>query len=176
MFNEGTSTPRTRGRALRGLVVALVLIAASTLSLNVYGLNLTFTAIPIIAVFLWPRGADPSLSVICLFLCGIVHDMVSFGLIGFWPLLYLLYFIIFRPDGRRKEETFWVRWGKLLLIAVFGGCVIWLVGTFVMQIPPDLKSLAIMQGVVVFLFPIIYLLGRLYMRVFGDYDEGSYTL
>jgi len=178
MYSEGTSTHRTRGRALQGGIVTLILIGISTLSFKAFGHNFVFTAIPIITVFLWPRGADPSLSVICLFFVGLVHDMLSFGLAGFWPLLYLFYFIIFRPDRHRKNEAFWLLWGKYLMFMILGFFLIWALGSLFMQRTPDLKTLITMLLISVVLFPVVFLAGKLYKRIFGEYDDGGggYTL
>ncbi|MGB0908510.1 MAG: hypothetical protein ACPGVT_13560 [Maricaulaceae bacterium] len=176
MFVDSSSTPRTRGRAIQGAIIMLILILCSTLSFKIAGQNLVFTAIPAIGVFLWPRGADPFLSVLSLFILGVIHDTVSFGIIGFWALIYLLYFIIFRPDGRSREDGFLNRWGKFWLLIIFGGALMALLGVMFMKTGSDLKSLFIMQLVAAVLFPLIYFLGLIYKRIFGEYDDGGYNL
>lgn len=152
----GASDMKSRSYAVQGALFTLSLIPLALIDLHIFSTTLSFIFVPLIGIYLWPRGAATSLSYILIFLCGLIMDLASGGPIGIWPLLYLLTFGILRPDARRREISLQPLWlGFISWMAVLVIFVIILNGLFMPE-KMQLRVLILQACVVCLLFPFIY--------------------
>lgn len=175
-FTDSISVQRARGLAFQGAGLLLFLIMISQLHVHIASLSVTFAFLPITAVFLWPRLAEPLTTILSLFILGLLMDCVNEGPLGFWPLIFMTYFIIFRPDRREGQQGFiglWLGFGivAILLLMLMVGISLALVGY-----TPNLMALSVNLGVTLAVFPLIFVSVRALGRRSSDGSSAGFVV
>ncbi|WP_371398336.1 hypothetical protein [Fretibacter rubidus] len=156
-FVDKISDQRSRGLALSGIASVLVLTVLSLLSVNILTYHIGLSFLPLAGLYLWPRLANPMLSVLGLFALGCLADMLGETPLGFWPFVYLVYFMVFRPDTRETSSSLMELWLGFL-VAVIVAALTMLVASFIfIGQPIKLTSLIFGWAPVLSLFPLVYL-------------------
>ena len=120
-FVDKISAQRSRGLAFSGIAAVFVLMVFSLLSINIAGYHIALSYLPLAGVFLWPRLANPMISIIGICALGGLADLLGETPLGFWAFVYLTYFMIFRPDARENSAGFWDLWiGFFIAVLVAG--------------------------------------------------------
>lgn len=110
MLADDITPIKARIIALQAGLALLVLVILANGTLNFFGFAVPFLFVPLIVIYFWPQGSDPSLTYFLLFLVGLVHDFLSGGSPGIWSLIFLLGLVITRPYLSGKEiglSLFW---------------------------------------------------------------------
>jgi len=155
MTAELLSPNRARSYALvAGLSMILSAIFAS-ITFNFFGYPTSFLLLPIIILFLWPRGADSNISYILIFFCGLTLDLFTGAKLGGWSLIFLPVFVVMRPFQLGKDAGLAETWANFLLwmgmlVALF------LITGRIGPVKTDMFSLFILGLVTVLIFPLIY--------------------
>ena len=110
MLAEDLTPIKARILALQtGLALAVIVLLAN-ISLNIFGFSLPFLFIPLGVIYFWPRGAEPDLTYLMLFLCGLFLDFLSGSSPGVWAMIFLLGWSVTRPYLYSKEVGLFLFW------------------------------------------------------------------
>jgi hypothetical protein len=146
--------------------VALLLTGLiSVLDIRLFGQSWPLTWLPFAVVLLWPRQVGLWASGLLLLIGGLWLDWSSWGAPGQWPLVFLLTFLIVRPDIRqgRGLGPGMSRFAAGLLVGV---PVLVLTGWIVYESLPDWGTLGRGVAVAVIALPLmIFLRDRLAGRM-----------
>ncbi len=170
-FVETANITRSRSLSLQGFLFTLALIVMSLVDIRFAGLNLSFMWLPLIGVFLWPRGAETSSSAGLLLIAGLLFDIISDGAIGVWPIIFLVTLLILRPNKRSRNVTFislWTGffiWASALLLAI---CAVQLV---FMKVPFSILDLVTQWLPTLLIFPAVFWVARTSRQIFTDPSE-----
>jgi len=154
-FVETANITRSRSFALQGFLFVLTLIPFALIDFRAATVSISGLWIPLIGVYIWPKSAETSSSTVLIFLSGILLDLLSDSPTGMWALVFVLTFLIIRPNKRGTNVSRQLLWS---------GFVIWsavvALGFLAMGAMSDTQTLSwrpmIMQLVVAGLvFPII---------------------
>ncbi len=158
-----TITPiRARAYALQGGLAMLVLVTLSAVNLNLIGTPLSFLFVPLILVYLWPRGADKVLSYCLLFGCGILFDVLTGTAIGFWALIFMTGLAVIQPTLMNREATFNVSWvGFITWMSIWAAILLGL--NFISAKELDIVNFIIQICIAILVFPFVYAI-RVYVR------------
>jgi len=91
---ESANRLQSLSRAFQGFVVGIILIYAALINIDFGGFHVGFVFLPVAAIFLWPRKASHSWSLIFIFMLGFFHDIISAGPLGVWAICYLGLFVL----------------------------------------------------------------------------------
>jgi hypothetical protein len=166
-----TPAPKARRLAFSAFTVTLLFCLIGQLNITLSEVTWPLTFLPCIGIFLWPKGANAALSLCLIFLLGLLHDQASFGPVGFWPLIWICFFLFYRPDARSRQNelgALWLRFTFWILIIV--GIHI-LVGLVVTRLEPRTAFVLIAALTVVVLFPAIWILRKFIIRLVDANDE-----
>lgn len=155
--------------ALFGFIITLALIIFGLINLRFFGVSISLIWLPLMGVFLWPRFAAPVISVILIFIAGILQDILNAQSTGFSSILFLLVYVFLRPRLDFEDlglATLWTRFGGvvaltiglILLFKVFGNSVS--ISNFPLQVLVTLLT-----------FPIFLSLRTILRRVFIPLDR-----
>lgn len=175
-FSDTISLQRARSLAFQGALLCFVLCLLAQLNLRAFGVMLSFAFLPFIAVFLWPRLADPLTSVLCLFGLGLFLDLLGETSLGFWPLVFLSYFMVFRPDRREGQQGLLNLW--LGLIIAGGVTALFMVAISLVLVAhrPNLWALGQNWAVTFVLFPLIFFFVRAIGRKGSDGSSAGFAV
>lgn len=101
--NESANQIQSISLALQGLLLGFLLIYPALQGINIFGLQLGFIFLPIVAVYYWPDQASYSWSLICVFLLGLTYDLISAGPIGLWSLSFLILYLVLSASERVND-------------------------------------------------------------------------
>ncbi len=116
---ETSSVLRSRNIAFQGFLFLILTSVIALLEFRIGAIHLSFLAIPLAVIFLWPRGSEPALSAGLIVFGGLLFDLASGGPLGLWPLLYLITFMVIRPNKRGrnlKRNPLWAGFAVWLLV------------------------------------------------------------
>ena len=160
------------GLALVGALGYLAFALVSPLNLGGGAFGISLWMLPLIAVHLWPRGANILMSGLLLLGLGLVGDLYVGLSAGTTPLATLLWFSLTRPD-RREDE---VSEGRLWL--TFGiGMALVVAATILLSGPkaPTVLTSTVMDGLVAVLaFPVGYRILRFARLMWRDPGEDTF--
>lgn len=169
-----TPAPRARRYAIIATVVTAVLCVISQIGMTFDGLEFGFLMLPTLAIYLWPTGANPILSVLGIFLLGFFQDYLSYGPTGLWPLTWLVLFLIYRPDLRDTSQFLLWQWvGAAIVLACVWAFQIAL-AKFVLASSVNVKSLTLSVLIMLVVFPVFYLIREYSARLFGNRNDFYY--
>jgi len=147
---------RSTGYAWQGIAMMICLVILAVLQFNILGTTISLLFLPVIGICLWPRGASALVSIIALFVFGLLLDFLSEGPLGLWSMIYLALFTLFRPLERAKPMTFQtavLQWLLMILIAMI---MAFLLGWISNGQRPSIILIGYQGAIVTALFPIIY--------------------
>ena len=169
-----TPAPKARRLAVLSSLGMALLCVISLMDIKLGAAALTFLMVPTFAIYLWPRGANPVLSLLGITLVGFGFDHLSHGPLGLWPLTWLTLFLIYRPDTRPKDDSFLGQWVGALLVLI---CVLafqLLLASAILSDPVYTESLLLSAAAAFFVFPLVYLMRENLARAFGIRDDFFY--
>ncbi len=173
-FVETANITRSRSLALQGALFTAALVVFSFIDLRFAGITLSFLWLPLIGVYLWPRGSETSSSTVLLMLTGLFFDVVSDGMIGVWALIFLATFLIVRPNKRSRNTSFsslWIGFVTWTVILVLG---IWAIQAIFIKVNFSVLSVFLQWGPVLLAFPVVYWLSQFARRIVTDPSERVY--
>lgn len=154
-----------RGQTTQAILMLLVLTMIGGLNVNIFGHSIALHLVPLIGICLWPRLAHPIISIIAIFILGLLLDLLTTEALGGRTLIYLVVFTVFRPDQRLKEHIFGTalaQWIGTVLLALL---LIYVFGWISRGTRPDIALLAKQALLATAFFPAVYLIRRV-MRYF----------
>mgnify|MGYP001115335226 CR=1 FL=1 len=172
MTFRDTQAPIRSIWAAIGAGLALLLAGAlSIISVNLFGQNASFAFLPLIVIAIWPRRASEIASVIAVFAAGIFTDWATGGVVGQWALVFILAWMVFRPELRDQPYAFFQ---TLIIWVMICGLAIVLLsasGWFIYKVAPDYLALGRQVLLATAVLPFILLLRRWLAYFTGDADE-----
>ena len=169
-----TPAPKARRMAFISIFVTGVLCILSLMSVNGRPLIYPFILVPTFAIYLWPQGANPIVSLIGVVLVGFWLDHISFGPMGLWALTWLLLFLIYRPDTRAKPKGFMGQFAgaitALLAVTVFQIFI----GKLILSRPFDLSAAIVSVSTACLIFPLFYFVREYFARSYGNREDFFY--
>lgn len=169
-----TPAPKARRMAFIATLVTGLLCILSLMSVNGQTLVYPFIMVPTFAIYLWPQGANPIISLVGVVLMGFWLDHISFGPTGLWALTWLVLFITYRPDTRAKPQGYWGQFAGAVL-TLFVICLFHtLLGATVLGRPMDIFSAGLSVGTACFVFPFFYVIREYFARSYGNRDDYYY--
>jgi len=166
-----TPAPKARRLAFSGFFVTLFFCLAAQLNIALAEVTWHLTFLPCIGVFLWPKGANAALSVFLIFLLGLLQDQASFGPLGLWPLIWICFFLFYRPDARSRKNDLLSLWLRFVFWIVIVIAVHFLVGAAILGLGPRIAYVLIAGLTVVTLFPAIWIIRKIILRLVDADDE-----
>lgn len=171
MATFSSSRSSSRGQISLGFISLAILTVFGALHLNVMGQSVALTLLPFIGICLWPRYAHPILSIVIIFVMGLLMDFATNEPLGFRTLIYLTIFSVFRPDKRIKQHVFvsaFLQWFGILILAVI---LTYGLGWFVRGTRPDIYALINQAILATALFPVAYIVRIIFRYFLTDPDE-----
>ena len=169
MMADVTTPGKSRALAFQAGLALVVSVIFASIHFNVFGINVSFLFAPFIVLFLWPKGADLSMSYVAVFLSSLLLDIFLGAPLGGWALIYLPVFILVTEFSRRGETgfaedfvSFCVALGALLAF--------FLLAKFTKFINVDVVTLLKSAIACLILFPLIYKLKDRLRSVLGAED------
>lgn len=171
MVISSYSNPSGRGQTTQAILMLIVLTVFGAFNLNILGQSITLSLLPLVGICLWPRYAHPVISIVIIFLSGLLLDFLTNENLGFRTLVYLTVFSVFRPDARTKEYIFGtalIRWIGVVLLA---SIVIYFLSRIGRGVKPDIVSMTRQVLIVTALFPIIYFIRHIFKYFLIDSED-----
>jgi len=165
-----SSSSGRRGQTSSAIVIVFVLTIFGALNVNILGRSIALSYVPLIGVCLWPRYANPVISITALFFLGLLSDFMTNEALGFHTLVYLTVFAVFRPDRRLKQHIFGTalaRWLGTILVALL---LVYALGWISRGVRPHVTTLLYQALLATTAFPIVYLC-RHFLLYFLDSDD-----
>ena len=167
---RSTSQSFADGGEWKGILLMVLLVFISVLNVNIAGRTIGFIFLPLIGVCLWPRTDKVIISIIAIFIFGLLLDLLSAGPLGLWALIFLTVFAISRPHMRLKPHNFssaFIQWVIFLIFAIIAS---YLLGWFAMENRPDAAALLFQALAAAILFPLVYGLRHIGRYMLSDAD------
>ena len=158
-----SSNSGRRGQTWPAILILLVLTILGALHVNILGQTISLSFLPLAGICLWPRNSNPLVSIIAIFIFGILLDVFTHQILGFRTLIYLTIFAIFRPDSRLKQHIFGTAFMQWVLTILVGFSLFYLLAWIGRGTKPYLMTLWYQGLLALALFPLIYL-GRYILR------------
>jgi len=152
-----------RGQTWQAILILFVLTILGALHVTVLGQTISLSFLPLAGICLWPRNSNPIISIVAIFILGILLDVFTHQILGFRTLIYLTIFTIFRPDTRLKQHIFGTAFLQWILTILIGLGLFYLLAWLGRGTKPQLVSLWYQGLLALALFPLIYL-GRYIFR------------
>lgn len=169
-----TPAPKARRLAIFAVLGTALLCILSLMDINLGHQSLSFLLIPTLAIYLWPQGANPTLSLVAIALVGFFLDLISFGPMGLWPLTWLILFLVYRPDARAKPKTLLGQWmGALVVLTCVSGFH-YVLGRVFLNVSVSVLPIGLAFITAFFLFPFFYMAREYLARGFGGREEFYY--
>lgn len=159
-----------KGGEWKGIALLILLVFLSVLNINVAGQTISFVFLPLVAVCLWPRTDKVIVSIIAIFLLGLLLDLLSAGPLGLWTLIFLAVFGVSRPHMRLRPHTFSSALMQWLFVLVFAFVASYLLGWFALSSRPDIIVLVYQSIAALLLFPLVYGIRHLGRYILSDPD------
>ena len=172
--NEFIPMPQSRRLAIVSVLVMAVLCVLSQMTFNVGARKISFLMVPCLAIYVWPRGANPTFSILGICALGFFQDFLSYGPIGLWALTWLILFLALRPEARAKPVSFLGQLGGISVVLAAVVVVQWGLAKFVLGQIVDMKSLAFLAIIALAVFPPIFGLRTYFAKMFTDRDENYF--
>ncbi len=121
-FVETANVTRSRSFALQGFLFVCALIPLALIDFRAASISVSGLWIPLIGVYVWPKSAETSSSTVLVFLAGLILDALSDSPTGMWALIFVLTFLIIRPNKRGlnvSRQLLWsgfVSWSAIVAI------------------------------------------------------------
>ena len=162
-----------RGRTFQAIFTLFVLTIIGALNVNIFGVSVTLTYLPLVSVFLWPRYSKPIISIIAILISGFILDFLIYDPIGMKSLIYLTIFTLFRPDLRLTPHSFTSAFMQWMATAIIAFTLAYILGSFAFKMRPDVFALLYQMLIATAFFPVFYGLRHLWKIVFSDpHDRG----
>lgn len=170
---ETANIAKSRGLALQGGAFGLVLALVSIMTVRVGPMSASFGMIPLIAIFIWPRGASKGLSALCIFLIGLTVDLLSAGPAGLWALLFLFFYGVFQPDQRHRSVKFYGLWLRFTGWVVVATVLISVMGALFIPGRTAYLPLLLQAVMAALMFPALYVIRQVLRQIILDPNEPS---
>ena len=169
-----TPAPRARRYAIIASLVTAILCVVSQIGMSFEGLQFGFLVLPTLAIYLWPTGANPVLSLLGIFAVGFFQDYLSYGPVGLWSVTWIVLFLIYRPDLRNTSRFLLWQWlGAGIVLAGVWAFQIAL-AKFVLDFSINIRSLSLSVLIILAVFPVFYFLREYFARMFGNRNDFYY--
>lgn len=172
---ESSNIAKSRGLSLQGTLFGCVLALVSVISVKIGRFEAGLGLVPLIAIFLWPRGSSKGLSAVGIFLTGFMVDVLGAGPIGLSAMMYLAFYGVLQPDYRGRNLKFrdlWLRFtGWVLLAAGF----MLLIGALFISGRTALSPLLWQVLAACLAFPALYLVRQILRQLVVDPNEPGYA-
>lgn len=145
--------------------------ALSIVSVNIWGQSISFAFIPLLVIAIWPRRANEIVSVTLVFAAGLFTDWASGGVTGQWALVFLMTWMLLRPelrDNAYSASQFITAWLAICGLALI---LLSLTGWFAYRILPDFMTFVRQIALVTVLLPLIFGLRHWLARLFGSDED-----
>lgn len=145
--------------------------ALSIAGLNLFGVRVGFGFIPLIVLAIWPRRADPLVSICIVFAAGLFTDWATGGIRGQWTLVFVLVWGFLRPEIR--DDPFAPVHLLLIWLATCGLAllVLSITGFFVFGIMSDVASMGRQMIFATVLMPFLMLLRHGLAVRFNEHED-----
>lgn len=108
--------------AVFGFLITIILSIVGLLSFHISKVDISLIWLPLMGVYLWPRFAAPIISVVLIFIAGLLHDILNAQSLGFTSILFLLVYIFLRPRlsfENSGRSSLWLRFGAVIGLTIF---------------------------------------------------------
>lgn len=163
--------PGIRRQTTTSIIGLFILTVIGSLSINLFNQSVSLSFVPLIGVCLWPRHTKVLVSIIFVFLLGLLLDLITYQALGFHTLTYLVVFAVLRPDLRLKGYKFGIaslQWLGIILLSMFIVYILSLVGR---RVRPDIMIIFFQGLIATVAFPIVYLARHYFRFLFTDTDD-----
>ncbi len=174
-FADSSNIGKSRGLALQGALFGLSLALVSMMTVRLGPLEAGLGMLPLIAVFLWPRGASSGLSSFSIFIIGIIIDILGSGPVGLTALIYLAMYGVFQPYHRGREVTFSNLWLRFTVWSSVAAILFLIVGAVFIEGRTAVLSLALQALMACLTFPVLYVVRQGLRQLVLDPNEPGYT-
>lgn len=168
LSSKGPGVRRQTATVIIGLFILTII---GSLSVNLFNQPVSLSFVPLIGICLWPRNTKVLISIIFVFLLGLLLDIITYEALGLHTLTYLIVFAVLRPDLRLKGHKFGIaslQWLGIILLSMFIVYFLSLVGR---RVRPDLMIIVFQGLVATAAFPLIYLARHYFRSLFTDTDD-----
>ena len=157
--------------AIQGSMLLLVFVVLSLLDIRVFDIWVGFSFLPLIGIYFWPTMASKSWSFVFLFIAGLLRDIGSDGVLGMWAVLYVFLYLIMGSGISRSIKLNQAFYGFVVftIVAILG---LLFIGRLALGVWPPLLGLTLEAGIAIVLFPFLFWLRRLYLRISFDIQVG----
>ena len=122
-------------------------------------------AFAFVAVVYWALARPAGLSLISVFLAGLLFDFLSDGPPGMWALVYLIVYLVLSGQNRVDLNAPLVgHWAVCAAAAVGAGLFAWIIGSFYYALFLPFRPLMVHLGLAVAIYPLFALLSGLLPR------------
>lgn len=174
-LGDNANIALSRGLSLQGGIFGLALAILSGLSIRIGPIEAGFTLVPLIAVFIWPRGASNMLSSYFIFTIGFFVDVLSAGPPGLWAFIYLAFYGLFRPDQRYGTPSLAALWPQFLLWLLSAFIAAVFIGQLFIEGRTSVGALVMQVVAAAFLFPVVYFVRQGLRHLVSDPSDPGYT-
>lgn len=150
-----------RRLAFFSLMALLITCVLSQLSIKTSGRVWSFSFVPTAVILLWPTRSSPLLSLLGIFLLGLLHDALGSGPYGVWALLWTSMFLIIRPDLRLRSRNLFVQWGQYVLVILAIGAGHILIGKFILSQAMAWDNIVLSSVMALAIFPLVWIVREL---------------
>ncbi len=158
-----------------GLFVAF-LIVISALNISVFSMTVSLAWIPLAAIFLWPRWSHPFMTPVIIAVLGVFSDLLLGRFIGLSSLLYLILFWAAKPAEREVQLSFVKSWLEFALMTILLLMISFYFFGRVLDLAVGWVAVIEQVFMVVFLYPLVFLLRALIRARVIDPNDANYNL
>jgi len=169
------SVQRARKLALNGFLVTGLWSVLSLINLSMFGHYISLLALPLLSIFLWPRLADPFWSVAAIFTLGIILDLMTGSILGLRGFLFVVFFVIFRPDRRDTSHSFTAIWLGFVVSLFVITVIMAIAGFVILSRPINISDTLFLLITSALLFPFVYWVTRQFGRISSDVSGVGYA-
>lgn len=154
MISGAVSRPQAISLAFQGTLALLVMILLSLVNISGASWTVSLTALPMIAIYLWPFRAHYVWSIWAVVLLGLLLDSLTGGPLGLWALVNFILFIMIEPQARRPGGTLFGHWLQFCIFSAIAMVAALMLGRISMGQWPSIPLLAGQACVSILLFPV----------------------
>lgn len=174
-YGDNANLAKARGLSLQGGAFSLTLAFLSSLSIRLGPIEAGLTFVPMIAIFLWPRGSSSGLSCIFIFLTGMIVDIVSAGPLGLSAIIYLALYGLLQPDQRSGQSQLKHLWPQFLVWVVAAFCAVLVAGQLFISGRTAWWPLFMQSLFAVLAFPMIFSIRQGLRQLISDSSDSGFA-
>lgn len=174
-YGDNANIAKSRSLSIQGGAFGIVLAVISMVSVRIGPIEAALTLVPLITIFMWPRGSSSGLSSLFIFAIGLLVDISSGGPAGLWAFIYLTLYGVLRPNLRAGESSLALLWPQFLVWLAAAFVLALIIGRLFIDGRTSVSALASQIGLAALLFPLVYLVRQGLRHLVNDPNEPGYS-